>query len=135
MNRQLIALCAAMTLVGTLTACSKTPADNTPNKGVENGTTTTPSGTSYPRSTRYGVNNGYNNAYRGNTDGRYYAYPDGAVAPGKNGATRDLERVGEDVAGGTRNLMRGVGDMIDDVSNGVNDTGRALGSAVDHNQM
>lgn len=84
MKKELIALGAALALVGTLTACSSTPADQnkgSAGSGATGSTTGSAAGTAYPRSTRYGMNGtagGHGYTY----DGRYTAFPDGRVAPG-----------------------------------------------------
>ena len=121
MKKELIALGAALALVGTLTACSSTPADQ--NKGSA-------AGTAYPRSTRYGMNGtagGHGYTY----DGRYTAFPDGRVAPGRGNAARDMERVGKGVADGTRDLVNGVRDVVRDAGNGLRDAGQAVKNAAD----
>ena len=59
MKKELIALGAALALVGTLTACSSTPADQnkgSAGSGATGSTTGSAAGTAYPRSTRYGMN-------------------------------------------------------------------------------
>ena len=124
MKKELIALGAALALVGTLTACSSTPADQ--NKGSAGSA----AGTAYPRSTRYGMNGtagGHGYTY----DGRYTAFPDGRVAPGRGNAARDMERVGKGVADGTRDLVNGVGDVVRDAGNGLRDAGQAVKNAAD----
>ena len=114
MKKELIALGAALALVGTLTACSSTPADQnkgSAGSGATGSTTGSAAGTAYPRSTRYGMNgtaSGHGYTY----DGRYTAFPDGRVAPGRGNAARDMERVGKGVADGTRDLVNGVGDVV-----------------------
>ena len=58
-QKELIALGAALALVGTLTACSSTPADQnkgSAGSGATGSTTGSAAGTAYPRSTRYGMN-------------------------------------------------------------------------------
>ena len=106
MKKELIALGAALALVGTLTACSSTPADQ--NKGS-------------------GTAGGHGYTY----DGRYTAFPDGRVAPGRGNAARDMERVGKGVADGTRDLVNGVGDVVRDAGNGLRDAGQAVKNAAD----
>ena len=92
MKKELIALGAALALVGTLTACSSTPADQnkgSAGSGATGSTTGSAAGTAYPRSTRYGMNGtagGHGYTY----DGRYTAFPDGRVAPGRGNAARDM---------------------------------------------
>ena len=123
MKKELIALGAALALVGTLTACSSTPADQnkgSAGSGATGSTTGSAAGTAYPRSTRYGMNGtagGHGYTY----DGRYTAFPDGRVAPGRGNAARDMERVGKGVADGTRDLVNGVGDVVRDAGNGLRD--------------
>lgn len=135
MKRQLIALGAALALVGTLTACSGRPADNKGDAGTSgtngSGTSGAAAGTAYPRSTRYGVNGAYD--YSGY--GTYAADPDGAVSPGHGNMARDVDNLGSDIAKGARDLVDGVGDVVSDVGDGIRDTGRAMGGAVDHNQI
>ena len=64
-------------------------------------------------------------------DGRYTAFPDGRVAPGRGNAARDMERVGKGVADGTRDLVNGVGDVVRDAGNGLRDAGQAVKNAAD----
>ena len=86
MKKELIALGAALALVGTLTACSSTPADQnkgSAGSGATGSTTGSAAGTAYPRSTRYGMNGtagGHGYTY----DGRYTAewHRAGAMRPG-----------------------------------------------------
>ena len=132
-EKELIALGAALALVGTLTACSSTPADQnkgSAGSGATGSTTGSAAGTAYPRSTRYGMNGtagGHGYTY----DGRYTAFPDGRVAPGRGNAARDMERVGKGVADGTRDLVNGVGDVVRDAGNGLRDAGQAVKNAAD----
>ena len=128
MKKELIALGAALALVGTLTACSSTPADQnkgSAGSGATGSTTGSAAGTAYPRSTRSGMTGtagGHGYTY----DGRYTAFPDGRVAPGRGNAARDMERVGKGVADGTRDLVNGVGDVVRDAGNGLRDAGQAV---------
>ena len=97
---------------------------------VSSSTTGSAAGTAYPRSTRYGMNGtagGHGYTY----DGRYTAFPDGRVAPGRGNAARDMERVGKGVADGTRDLVNGVGDVVRDAGNGLRDAGQAVKNAAD----
>ena len=133
MKKELIALGAALALVGTLTACSSTPADQnkgSASSGATGSTTGSAAGTAYPRSTRYGMNGtagGHGYTY----DGRYTAFPDGRVAPGRGNAAQDMDRVGKGVADGTRDLVNGVGDVVRDAGNGLRDAGQAVKNAAD----
>ena len=133
MKKELIALGAALALVGTLTACSSTPADQnkgSAGSGATGSTTGSAAGTAYPRSTRYGMNGtagGHGYTY----DRRYTAFPDGRVAPGRGNAAQDMDRVGKGVTDGTRDLVNGVGDVVRDAGNGLRDAGQAVKNAAD----
>ena len=133
MKKELIALGAALALVGTLTACSSTPADQnkgSAGSGATRRTNRRAPGPADPPSTpdrRYRARRGHGYTY----DGRYTAFPDGRVAPGRGNAARDMERVGKGVADGTRDLVNGVGDVVRDAGNGLRDAGQAVKNAAD----
>ena len=142
MNRSLISACAAVMLVGTLTACSSAPANNSSggtNDAGTGGTPSggTPSGTSYsvPRSTQYpnGANQdreSYGRMTSNRThstasperrpDSRYTAYSDGYVYPG-NSALNSNSGPGpvHDMARSARHMVSGVGDMFRDAGDAV----------------
>ena len=81
MKKELIALGAALALVGTLTACSSTPADQnkgSAGSGATGSTTGSAAGTAYPRSTRYGMNgtaSGHGYTYDGPAFNIYHISP------------------------------------------------------------
>lgn len=112
MKRNTISLALALTLVGTLAACS-TDKDNT------NGTNSNDSGsgtTTGQVSRRYqtgGAGQGYWE------DGRYTAGPDGRVYTGRDTVSRDLTQ-------GARDIVRDAGDAIGDIGRGVGEAARDI---------
>lgn len=139
MKKSLTALALALTLVGTLAACST---DKNPNNGgtVNNGTTGGTSGTASGSmngtaggsasgapgtvSRRYGGQSVYNGRIYDNPtyfeDGRYAAGTDGRVYD-NNGST-----VSRDLTRGARDIVRGAGDAVEDVGRGIGNAARDI---------
>lgn len=134
MKKSLTALALALTLVGTLAACStdKDPAVNNGTtggtsgtaSGSMNGTTGSASGTPGTVSRRYGGQSVYNGRiYNEPTyfdDGRYAADTDGRVYD-NNGST-----VSRDLTRGARDIVRGAGDAVEDVGRGIGNAARDI---------
>ncbi len=124
MKKSLTALALALTLVGTLAACS-TDKDPATGGNVNNGTTSgSASGTPGTVSRRYGGQSIYNGRiYDEPTyfdDGRYAAGTDGRVY-GNNGST-----VSRDLTQGARDIVRGAGDAVEDVGRGIGNAARDI---------
>ena len=122
MKKSLTALALALTLVGTLAACST---DKDPATGGTSGTTSgSASGTPGTVSRRYGGQSIYNGRiYDEPTyfdDGRYAAGTDGRVY-GNNGST-----VSRDLTQGARDIVRGAGDAVEDVGRGIGNAARDI---------
>ena len=140
MKKSLTALALALTLVGTLAACST---DKNPNNGTagNNGTTaggtsgtasgsmngttgSSASGTPGTVSRRYGGQSVYNGRiYNEPTyfdDGRYAAGTDGRVY-GNDGNT-----VSRDLTQGARDIVRGAGNAVEDVGRGIGNAARDI---------
>lgn len=161
MNRTLTAACAALLLVGSLTACGT----NTNTAAPQNGTTGTndpngtPSGTSYvaPRRTQYpnGADQdresynrmtssrrsmGANSEPRSNS--LYTAYSDGYVYPGTDamtpdsgpGMVHDAARAARDMVGSTGAMIRDAGNAIRNAVGGINDTRKSTAGEPDVSQ-
>lgn len=134
MKKSLTALALALTLVGTLAACStdKDPAVNNGTtggtsgtaSGSMNGTTGSASGTPGTVSRRYGGQSVYNGRIYDNPtyfdDGRYAAGTDGRVYD-NNGST-----VSRDLTRGARDIVRGAGDAVEDVGRGIGNAARDI---------
>lgn len=131
MKKSLTALALALTLVGTLAACStdKDPATgDTVNNGTTGGTSGTTSGSASGTpgtvSRRYGGQSIYNGRiYDEPTyfdDGRYAAGTDGRVYD-NNGST-----VSRDLTQGARDIVRGAGDAVEDVGRGIGNAARDI---------
>lgn len=131
MKKSLTALALALTLVGTLAACStdKDPATGgTVNNGTTGGTSGTTSGSTSGTpgtvSRRYGGQSIYNGRiYDEPTyfdDGRYAAGTDGRVYD-NNGST-----VSRDLTQGARDIVRGAGDAVEDVGRGIGNAARDI---------
>lgn len=124
MKKSLTALALALTLVGTLAACStdKDPATGgTVNNGTTSGST---SGTPGTVSRHYGGQSIYNGRiYDEPTyfdDGRYAAGTDGRVYD-NNGST-----VSRDLTQGARDIVRGAGDAVEDAGRGIGNAARDI---------
>lgn len=131
MKKSLTALALALTLVGTLAACStdKDPTNGgTVNNGTTGGTSGTTSGSASGTpgtvSRRYGGQSIYNGRiYDEPTyfdDGRYAAGTDGRVYD-NNGST-----VSRDLTQGARDIVRGAGDAVEDVGRGIGNAARDI---------
>lgn len=130
MKKSLTALALALTLVGTLAACStdKDPAVNNGTtggtSGSMNGTTGSASGTPGTVSRRYGGQSVYN--------GRIYNEPtyfdDGRYAAGTDGRVYDNNgsNVSRDLTRGARDIVRGAGDAVEDVGRGIGNAARDI---------
>lgn len=119
MKKSLTALALALTLVGTLAACStdKDPATGgTVNNGTTGGTSGTTSGSTSGTpgtvSRHYGGQSIYNGRYAAGTDGRVYD---------NNGST-----VSRDLTQGARDIVRGAGDAVEDVGRGIGNAARDI---------
>lgn len=141
MKKSLTALALALTLVGTLVACStdKDPTNGgTVNNGTTggttgtasgsmNGTTGSASGTPGTVSRRYGGQSVYN--------GRIYNEPtyfdDGRYAAGTDGRVYDNNgsNVSRDLTRGARDIVRGAGDAVEDVGRGIGNAARDITGA------
>lgn len=134
MKKSLTALALALTLVGTLAACS-TDKDPAVNNGTTGGTSGTASGSMNGTggsasgapgtvSRRYGGQSVYNGRiYNEPTyfdDGRYAAGTDGRVYD-NNGST-----VSRDLTRGARDIVRGAGDAVEDVGRGIGNAARDI---------
>ncbi len=109
MNRTMIAACAAMVLAGSLTAC---------------GTATPKSSMNDPGMTRSGNQQMMHN-------GRYRAYPDGRVYPGRETQiARDAKDLGKDVADGTKDLGKDIVDDTKDLGKDIADGAKDIGKDV-----
>ena len=131
MKKSLTALALALTLVGTLAACStdKDPAaGGTGSNGTTGGTSGTTSGSASGApgtvSRRYGGQSVYNGRIYDNPtyfdDGRYAAGNDGRVYD-NNGST-----VSRDLTRGARDIVRGAGDAVEDVGRGIGNAARDI---------
>ena len=127
MKKSLTALALALTLVGSLAACSTENPDNN-NTGNNGGTASgavggttggSASGSPGTVSRRYGGQSVYN----GRTyfdDGRYAAGSNGQVyGNNSNSVTRDLTR-------DARDIVRDTGDAIGDIGRGIGDAARDI---------
>lgn len=117
MKKSITALALALTLVGSLAACS-----NDKNPGNNNGSTTG-SGTNGSAASagqvgrRYGGQSAYDSrSYL--DDGRYTAGSNGQVY-GSDGNT-----LSRDLTQGARDIVRGAGDAIGDIGRGIGDAAR-----------
>lgn len=135
MKKNLTALALALSLVGTLAACS-TDKDPAVNNGTTGGTSGTASGSMNGTaggsasgapgtvSRRYGGQSVYNGRIYDNptyfNDGRYAAGTDGRVYD-NNGST-----VSRDLTRGARDIVRGAGDAVEDVGRGIGNAARDI---------
>lgn len=135
MKKNLTALALALSLVGTLAACS-TDRDPAVNNGTTGGTSGTASGSMNGTaggsasgapgtvSRRYGGQSVYNGRIYDNptyfNDGRYAAGTDGRVYD-NNGST-----VSRDLTRGARDIVRGAGDAVEDVGRGIGNAARDI---------
>lgn len=131
MKKSLTALALALTLVGTLAACStdKDPAVNNGTSGTASGSMNgtaggSASGAPGTVSRRYGGQSVYNGRIYDNPtyfdDGRYAAGTDGRVYD-NNGST-----VSRDLTRGARDIVRGAGDAVEDVGRGIGNAARDI---------
>lgn len=118
MKRSVIALALALTMAGTLTACStdRGPGGNDANGSVSNGSVSNGSAagsgtTTGQVSRRYGLQDSYVRSYL--DDGRYTAGSNGQVyGTGRSPISRDMTQ-------DARNIVRDTGDALEDVGRGV----------------
>lgn len=138
MKRLLAAVCAAMLLTGSLTACStNTPSGNNTTGGDTTGTGSTgPAGTSY-HTAPGGANEDRNvggrrtSARSHNTpmdNGRYTAYSDGSLAADRGQGKASGDTPGQQMARGARDIVNGVGNAVRDMT-GMNRPNTANGNS------
>ena len=123
MKKSIMALALALTLVGSLAACSNREpnTNNTGSNGNNSGTTSgaaSGSGSAGQVSRRY--NTTMNQGQNYFDDGRYTAGSNGQVyGSSGNALSRDLTQ-------GARDIVRDTGDAIGDVGRGIGDAARDM---------